>query len=680
MENEMADPQEFDLQVWDLRKGEAMMFTHRLLQWQVADVYGRPAYWMQTGLNAYPSNYFQNMSACSTIVGFCGKMTAMSNWASTKNGMASFDMMGSYELGIGQGGDIPVLKSSAQSKEYTIKLDDDGNGALFTLFMTRKGNTNVHELTKSKVTSCPSSGCWPPPPPPNIEVPASFTAWSQRATWFNTTDSPRNPLNKLEIDLTKSSPSRKVYKIKMQQKWAANVPSDFDDVWIPPWRKVLLDVSTPILGRLVIEGTLLINSSSAVDLTATWIEIKGGSLIIANCDHEGRILGAFEGLTTITLLGTNQQLSSVHGKDPRETPELTLGKQALKMGSGVLGVMGTLVAKGRPLSHTFIPLEITAAKGSTSIQVQPNVSWTIGSEIVITPSDYDMHQAEVRTIASVTRTSLGNSIIHFLEPLEYLHYSGAMETYGIQDIRMQSRVGVLSRNIVIQGEGQGEDAPYRFWNAQQPSLSSTAACGNGLCEVGESSLTCRSDCIGPAYEFGASILVGAYDEEYILCDDYLQCQNGHRRKFSGSMELDNIEMRYYGQNNLRAGLELINLQDANVSVTNSTMNRGYFRAIDIQNSHASIINGNLIFRSHLPALRVVGGHDNVISNNLACVGIFWNTHRGAIQVYFNKYVCVFVSVFVLCVRVLCVSQDALTRKQAVSPKMMACFHYSDLVS
>jgi hypothetical protein len=146
------------------------------------------------------------------------------------------------------------------------------------------------------------------------------------------------------------------------------------------------------------------------------------------------------------------------------------------------------------------------------------------------------------------------------------------------------------------------------------------------------------------------------------------------------MELDNIEMRYYGQNNLRAGLELINLQDANVSVTNSTMNRGYFRAIDIQNSHASIINGNLIFRSHLPALRVVGGHDNVISNNLACVGIFWNTHRGAIQVYFNKYVCVFVSVFVLCVRVLCVSQDALTRKQAVSPKMMACFHYSDLVS
>ena len=82
---------------------------------------------------------------------------------------------------------------------------------------------------------------------------------------------------------------------------------------------------------------------------------------------------------------------------------------------------------------------------------------------------------------------------------------------------------------------------------------------------------------------------------------------------------------------------------ANVSITNIAMNRGYFRAIDIQNSKAAIINGNLIFRSHLPALRVMGGSDNVISSNLATVGIFWNTHRGAIQVCYHS-VCVCASV------------------------------------
>ena len=93
-----------------------------------------------------------------------------------------------------------------------------------------------------------------------------------------------------------------------------------------------------------------------------------------------------------------------------------------------------------------------------------------------------------------------------------------------------------------------------------------------------------------------------------MCDAYLQCRDGYRREFAGSMQLDNVELRYFGQNNLRAGLELVNLggNGANVSVTNVAMNRGYFRGIDIQNSDGANIDGNLIFRSHLPALRVDG--------------------------------------------------------------------------
>ena len=244
----------------------------------------------------------------------------------------------------------------------------------------------------------------------------------------------------------------------------------------------------------------------------------------------------------------------------------------------------------------------------------------------------DMHAAEVRTITQVSYTDTGKSIIHFAEPLQHSHYS-ALETYGSRSIAMQSHVGLLTRNIVIKGDGQGEEQTYHTWNVQQPSASASARCGNGMCEVGENSLTCP-DCVGPAYEFGASILVGRYNEEYTVCDAYLQCRDGYRREFAGSMQLDNVELRYFGQNNLRAGLELVNLggNGANVSVTKVAMNRGYFRGIDIQNSDGANIDGNLIFRSHLPALRVEGGSDNVIANNLASVGIFWNTHRGAIQV------------------------------------------------
>jgi Na+/alanine symporter len=39
------------------------MFTHRMLQWQVSDVYGRP---MFNTNGKWPENYFKNMSACSS--------------------------------------------------------------------------------------------------------------------------------------------------------------------------------------------------------------------------------------------------------------------------------------------------------------------------------------------------------------------------------------------------------------------------------------------------------------------------------------------------------------------------------------------------------------------------------------------------------------------------------------
>lgn len=181
---------------------------------------------------------------------------------------------------------------------------------------------------------------------------------------------------------------------------------------------------------------------------------------------------------------------------------------------------------------------------------------------------------------------------------------------------MQSRVGLLTRNIVIKGDGQGEDRSYHSWNIQTAS-SSAVTCGNRQCEIGENSITCGADCVGPIYEFGVSILVSAYNDDYVYCDSSMQCQL-YSRTLSGRMELDNIELRYFGQNSVRAGVELIDLLDvAAVNITSVAFNRGYFRAVDIQNTVGAVINGNLIFRSHLPSLRIQGGRDNIISNNLA---------------------------------------------------------------
>jgi hypothetical protein len=54
--------------------------------------------------------------------------------------------------------------------------------------------------------------------------------------------------------------------------------------------QVVLDVNTPILGRLIIEGSLTIANDTSVNLTAVYIELKGGKLIIASIDENGQVL------------------------------------------------------------------------------------------------------------------------------------------------------------------------------------------------------------------------------------------------------------------------------------------------------------------------------------------------------------------------------------------------------
>ena len=113
----------------------------------------------------------------------------------------------------------------------------------------------------------------------------------------------------------------------------------------------------------------------------------------------------------------------------------------------------------------------------------------------------------MRTITQVEHAG-GSSIISLSQPLANGHFAGKEEQAAGKSLHMRARVGLLSRNVVIRGNGQGEDTSYHLWNIANQGTSATAACGNGLCDTGENSESCSLDCIGPAYEFGASILVG----------------------------------------------------------------------------------------------------------------------------------------------------------------------------
>jgi hypothetical protein len=313
----------------------------------------------------------------------------------------------------------------------------------------------------------------------------------------------------------------------------------------------------------------------------------------------------------------------------------------VRHGAGVLGVFGDFIALGRPVGHSWVSLAEAAAAGSKIVVVDAVVDWPAGSEVVIPATDFDPHEAEVRVIGATFPAPGDGSktVLNLTVPLLFQHYGAAAEQYHNRQIQMRGRVGLLTRNIVIKGGDQGEDTPYTLWNSPSPSPPAGGSlCGNDACDPGEDSRGCPADCRGPAFEYGAAVLVSAYTDDSAVCGRDGGCTTGFRRAFSGSINASNVEMRYFGQNSLQAGLTLAELGDKGqrCSIADWSFNRGYFGAVAVQGTSGARIGGAVVFRSMLPAVWVKGGErptsNNTVEGVLSAVGIFWNTHRGAAQV------------------------------------------------
>lgn len=122
-------------------------------------------------------------------------------------------------------------------------------------------------------------------------------------------------------------------------------------------------------------------------------------------------------------------------------------------------------------------------------------------------------------------------------------------------------------------------------------------------------------------------------EDFAYCESGERCTGGYQREFRGVMTLDNVEMRYFGQNGRHYGIEVADLGDhgALVNISNVAMNRGYYGALNVRKSNHVSLKDSVIFRTLLPAVRIHSGHRNMIIDNLAVVGIFSGTHRDAYQ-------------------------------------------------
>ena len=122
------------------------------------------------------------------------------------------------------------------------------------------------------------------------------------------------------------------------------------------------------------------------------------------------------------------------------------GEDVMTMGDrGIMLMGGTLSLHGNR-KDSWTKLAKTAAAGSNTIEVLNTGDWKKGDEIVVASTDFDPHQAERRTISSIS-----GKVITLDQKLQYMHYGQV--TFGVDE---RGEVGMISRNIRIQASADAE--------------------------------------------------------------------------------------------------------------------------------------------------------------------------------------------------------------------------------
>ncbi len=225
---------------------------------------------------------------------------------------------------------------------------------------------------------------------------AKATKWSDRATW----------------------PNRKV-------------PVAGDKVTIDAGKEVVLDVNTPPLNGLTINGKLSFANNKDVELTTEWIMLHGELEIGTEKAPHTR-----KATITFTNNVKDEDISGVGGTTDR-------------VDRGILLMGGTLNLHG-DRTNSWTKLSSTANAGATSIQVLNAAGWRVGDEIVLASTDYDPRQAERRNIAAIS----GNTIT-LDKKLDYMHFGKI--TFDVDE---RGEVGLLTRNIKLQASADAEQSFY----------------------------------------------------------------------------------------------------------------------------------------------------------------------------------------------------------------------------
>lgn len=220
------------------------------------------------------------------------------------------------------------------------------------------------------------------------------------------------------------------------ESWSNGVPTAGEVVTIPAGSEILLDLSPPDLGGLIVKGRLLFDNQD-VDLTSKWILVDGGSLQIGSPSKP------YLAEASITLTGVD------------ESEEISGGHHSL--GTKFLAVInaGSLRVHGKRAREVgWTQLASHALEGAMELTLAQEVEWLPGDVIVIAPSGFDPREAE-----EVTITSINDRTISFTPSLEFDHW-GELQTIGGHSVDERAEVACLTRNIVIQGDSDSDVSDF----------------------------------------------------------------------------------------------------------------------------------------------------------------------------------------------------------------------------
>eukprot|EP00898_Chlorokybus_atmophyticus_P004648 jgi/Chlat1/5184/Chrsp33S05041 len=214
-------------------------------------------------------------------------------------------------------------------------------------------------------------------------------------------------------------------------------PGEGDSVYVPAGQNILLDMSPPRMVLLLIEGRMEFEDTQDLELQASYVFVNTGELMVGSEDTP------FQHKATITLYGEYET-----------TPQLPVyGAKHIAVRSG------TLDLHGKAKLPTWTQLAASVVAGDESITLRVAVMWEVGDVIVIASSSFDMLEAEV---VSITSVSIDMTTIGITPALQFDHFGNSVSYGAGLDIDMSSEVGLLSRNVLVRGS---DTSPRDRWGA-----------------------------------------------------------------------------------------------------------------------------------------------------------------------------------------------------------------------